>query len=140
MVFDLGARGRRLGAAVVQAVAALVDEAPLDVWLSLEDVPGDALDATELVARVRTLGAVPAEGAVDEGDAYSDVRPGTRLRFSLLLDADALVSAERPTRVPLDVVLRTEAGARLDSRRVEIVIPARDGRGCGFLGADATAL
>ena len=131
LVFDLGVHGDHLDEAVVRAVATWVDEAPLDVRLGFTDVPGDDVDARTLVESVRAIGAIPTDGATGSGDTFNDVRPGTRVSFQLVLDLSAMPPGPEPIRVPLDAVLRAGGGARVAAQRIELVVPAPDGRACG---------
>jgi len=74
---------------------------------------------------------MPSDGATGSGDTFNDVRPGTRVSFQLVLDLSAMPPGPEPIRVPLDAVLRAGGGARVAAQRIELVVPAPDGRACG---------
>jgi hypothetical protein len=123
IVIDLGTDGRLLGSAVVDAVRTVVDEVPIDIDLVVEDVEGDELDATEFVREVVAVRADPEGGALNLGDRFDDVRPGTRVFFSVLLRNETLPPSREPRSYLMRIVLRGDGVTRLDVTVVRVVIP-----------------
>lgn len=123
IVFDIGRDGALLGDSVVEAVRTLVEEVPLDVDVLIEDFEGDALDATDFVERVETTGAVPPDGAVDLGDRYADVRPGTQVNFRIVLFNDFIRQTDEAQVFFLWVILRGDGVTRLQETLLQIIVP-----------------
>ncbi|AKF09230.1 internalin [Sandaracinus amylolyticus] len=134
IVFDIGTNGASLGSDVVEAVRTLVEEVPIDVDALTEDWPGDAADATEFVTEIVAASADPASGATRLPDRFVDVRPGTRVTFSIMLANERFVRMEEPQVFRMIVVLRGDGVTRLSETIVDIVVPAIDGDGCDELG------
>ncbi len=130
IVFDIGTDGGRLDTGVVQSVEALVEEVPIDLDIVVEDVPGDGFDALDFVRAVETVRAVPSEGAIDRGDRFDQVVPGTRVVFRVVLQNEMIPRRAAPQIYRLRIVLRGDGVTRLSSRTVEIVIPSDGGSGC----------
>lgn len=130
LVVDIGLNGELLGPSVVDLVRTLVGEVPIDVDVVVEDWLGDAIDATELVRSIVTTGARPADGAIDLGDRYQRVRPGTDVGFRVFLANERIERGADPVSYYLTVVLRGDGATRLRETRVQVVIPSIDGRGC----------
>lgn len=133
VVLDIQRDGRLLGASVVEAVRTLVDEVPIDVDVVLEDYPADEVDATRFLDRVVALSARPTDGAVNLGDRFADVAPGTELTFQILLHNEIIPQREVPTSFLLWVVLRGDGVTRLQETLVQILVPAIGGGGCDDL-------
>jgi len=127
IVFDIGNDGRLLNDSVVEAVRTLVDEVPLDVDVLVEDYALDEFDATDFVQRVRTNGANPADGAIDRGDRFEEVRPGTRVNFRVILFNDFLPQTDVAQEFFLWVVLRGDRVTRLRETLLRVVVPPRGG-------------
>jgi len=123
IVFDIGRDGALLGDSVIEAVRTLVDEVPIDVDLIVEDFPGDPLDATAFVERVEATSSMPADGAINLGDRFSEVRPGTRVNFRILLFNDSIPQTDEAQRFYMWVILRGDGVTRLQETLLEIVIP-----------------
>jgi hypothetical protein len=132
LVFEIGGDGAGLDRSVVDAVQRLVTDVPIAIDLVVEDVPGDAVDATTFVRSVVTNGAVPADGAIDRGDHFEAVRPGTQVSFRILLQNDVLPRQAREQRFRLRVILRGDGVTELDAREYDVVVPAIDGTGCAL--------
>jgi hypothetical protein len=130
IVFDIGSDGRTLGADVVDAVRTLVEEVPIDVDTFVEDVPGDSFDARHFVTDIVAVRADPASGATMLRDRFVDVRPGTRVTFSIQLANERIERTSEVQVYRMTIVLRGDGVVRLDETVVDVVIPARDGRGC----------
>ncbi|MCB9599851.1 MAG: VWA domain-containing protein [Sandaracinus sp.] len=130
LVVDIGMNGERLGRGVVDLVRTLVVEVPIDIDAVVEDWPGDAIDAGELVRSIQTTGARPADGAQDLGDRYARVRPGTDVGFRVFLANERIERGPEPQEYYLTVVLRGDLVTRLRETNVKVVIPSIDGRGC----------
>lgn len=127
IVFDIGRDGRLLGTSVIEAVRTLVDDVPLDIDILIEDWPFDAVDASAFVERIETTGAVPAAGAVDLGDRYADVRPGTRVNFRIVLFNDFVPQTDETQVFFLWVILRGDGVTRLQETLLQILVPPRGG-------------
>lgn len=134
IVFDIGTRGGSLGPDVVEAVRTLVEEVPIDVDALTEDWPGDMVDATDFVTGIVAVSAEPPSGATRLPDRFADVRPGTRVSFSILLANERFERLEVPQVYRMVVVLRGDGVTRLSETIVDIVVPAIDGDGCDELG------
>lgn len=134
IVFDIGTDGASLGPDVVEAVRTLVEEVPIDVDALTEDWPTDEVDATEYVAGIVAVAAEPPSGATRLPDRFVGVRPGTRVRFSVLLENERFERLDYPQVHRLVVVLRGDGVTRLSETIVDIVVPAIDGDGCDELG------
>lgn len=127
---DIGSRGERLDTGVIESVRTLVEEVPIDIDTLVEDWPGDDLDALEFVTGVETLGADPVGGAVDLGDSYERVRPGTRVSFRVFLANDSIARGPEPISYFLTTTLRGDGVTRLKNTIVQVVIPSLTGGGC----------
>lgn len=129
--FDIGGRGDRLGDEIVRAVQFVASEVPLDVDAAAEDLPGDLVDAGDVLRGVRALSADPPEN-VDriDGDTFVGVVPGTTLTFEVLVDASELPASTERRVFPARVVFRASGRSRLDVREIDIVVPGSDGLGC----------
>ena len=130
LVFSIDGDGTGLDARVIDAVRRLVTDVPLAVDLMIEDGAGDAVDVTTFVRSVVTDGASPPEGAVDRGDHFENVRPGTAVSFRILLANDLLPRAAVPQRFRMRVTLRGDGVTALEVREVDVVVPSIGGDGC----------
>ena len=133
IVIDIGPSGERLDRGVIESVQTLVDEVPIDVDTLIEDWDGDAVDATDFVRGVQTLRADPPSGAIDRGDSYERVRPGTRVEFRVGLVNERIPQTAVPQVFYLTVVLRGDRVTRLKETDVAIVVPSIGGVGCEIL-------
>lgn len=123
IVFDIGRDGIRLGTSVIEAVRTLVDEVPIDVDVLAEDYPGDDLDASVFVDEVVAVSSMPADGAINLGDRFADVTPGTRVNFSIHLFNDLIPQTDVAQSFFLWVVLRGDGVVRLQETLLEILVP-----------------
>lgn len=131
LVFDIGSRGDRIGTEIVAAVRRVAEEVPLDVSADVEDVPGDGVDALEIVRGIRASSATPPDGVMSiEGNQFVGVRPGTRLTFTLELDASGLTPSPEARVYPARVIFRESGRSRIEVRDIVIVVPGDDGAGC----------
>ena len=130
LVFDIGTGGERLDRGVVDVVTRLVEEVPIDIDVLLEDWPGDDVDATRFVERVEAVDAMPPSGARRLADRFEDVRPGTTVRFRLVLRNELLMPGPEPLHYPLRVVVRGDGVNRLREEWVDIVVPEEPGTVC----------
>ncbi|MBC7173951.1 MAG: hypothetical protein H5U40_16035, partial [Polyangiaceae bacterium] len=131
LAFDVGELGAGVDQTVVDAVRTLAESLPLDVDAVVEDVPGDALDARELIVAVRPISAEPPSSVERiDGDSFIGVRPGTRLVFELVVDASRVPSADDDVRVPAEVRFRAFERSTIERVRIELVLVGRDGAGC----------
>jgi hypothetical protein len=130
IVFDIGRDGSRLDTGVVESVQTLVEEVPIDIDLVVEDVPDDGFDALEFVRAVETLRSAPSDGAIDRGDRFDRVLPGTRVFFRVLLQNESIPRRSTPQFYFLRIVFRGDGVTRLSTATVKIVIPSEEGMGC----------
>jgi predicted small lipoprotein YifL len=131
LAFDIGGSGDGIGEQVVRAIQRLAEGVPLEVDAIVEDRPGDAFDARELVVAVRPRAADPPDGVGSiDATTFRRVRPGTRLTFELEVDVSSLPPSRARREIPARVVMRESGRARLDAVDVLIVVPGEDGRGC----------
>jgi len=127
---DIGSSGDRLGAGVVEVVRTLVEEVPIDISIEVSDYPGDGVDAAPFIGRSETTGATPRSGAIDLGDRFETVQPGTRVRFRTTLFNDSFPRTEEPQSYLLTITLVGDAVTSLQETLVEVVIPSLAGEGC----------
>lgn len=130
IIFDIGSSGGSLGPDVVEAVRTLVEEVPIDVDALVEDFPGDAFDATDFVVGIDALRAEPADGAINRGDRFDEVTPGTRVTFRIRLANESIERGPEPQIYRMTIVLRGDRVTRLQTTVVDVVIPSLDGEGC----------
>lgn len=131
LAFDIGARGDRVGEGIIEAIGRLASGLLLDVDAVTQDVPGDALDARDLISEVRPLASDPADGVGGvEAGRFVGVRPGTRLTFRVVVDVSGLPPSESTRRVPARIIFRAFGRSRLGQDDVVIVIPGEDHGGC----------
>lgn len=130
IVVDIGSRGERLDRGVIDVVSRLVDEVPIDIDAIVEDWPGDDLDAREFVTEIEARRARPADGAINRGDRFDTVTPGTEVFFRIHLANDRIEAGDEPIIYYLTIVLRGDGVTPLRERTVQVVIPSRRGDGC----------
>lgn len=131
LVFDIGLRGDAIGEEIVSAVRRVAADVPLDIDAVAEDLPGDGVDARDIVRGIRASRAQPSSGVVRvEGPQFLGVRPGTLLTFELEIDASEVPSAPERREYPARVVFRESGRSRIEVREILIVIPGDDGLGC----------
>ncbi len=130
LLVDIGGRGERLDEGVIDVVQRLVEEVPIDIDAFVEDGPGDDFDARMFVTGIETLSASPPSGAIDLGDRFERVLPGTRVQFRILLQNETFPRTEEPQSYFLTIVLRGDGATRLTETTVEVVIPSITGEGC----------
>ncbi|MGF1464627.1 MAG: vWA domain-containing protein [Sandaracinaceae bacterium] len=123
LVFDIERDGASLAQTVVQAVGSLVRDVPIDLDVVIEDMPGDAFDATAFLRGVETRGSDPPGAAVDLGDRYDQVLPGTEVTFAIVLRNDDIPQTETVQPFMLRVVLRGDGVSRLREVVVMEMIP-----------------
>ena len=135
LVFDIGARGDGIGGSIVDAVRRVANDVPLDVDAVVEDRPGDAVDALDVIRGVRALSADPPDGVVSiEGPRFLGVSPGTELTFELEIDARDLPPSPERREFPARVIFRASGRSRIEVRDIVVVIPGEDGAGCDESG------
>lgn len=130
LFFDIGGRGERIGDEIVGAVQFVASEVPLDVDAFASDIPGDGVDASEVLRDVRAVSADPMSNVERiDGASFLGVIPGTSLVFEIVFDATTL--APSPTRRVFPARITFRAGrSRLGVREIDIVVPGDDGLGC----------
>ena len=131
LTFDIGSGGDRIGADIVAAVRRVAMGVPLDVDALAEDIPGDAVDAADVLRGVVALRADPPGNVASmDGDTFLGVVPGTLLTFRIVIDASDLPPSPTRRVYPARVVFRASRRSRLEVREIEIVVPGDDGSGC----------
>lgn len=131
IVFDIGGGGDDIGDEIVSAVQFVASEVPLDVDAQVEDIPGDDVDADEVLRGMRAVRADPP-GNVErmEDNTFFGVVPGTRLTFRIAVDASGLPPSSERRVFPARIVFRASGRSRLEVREIEVVVPGDDGMGC----------
>ncbi len=79
--------------------------------------------------------AAPPSGARRLADHFEQVRPGTTVRFRLVLRNELLRPGPEPLHYPLRVVIRGDGANRLREQWVDIVVPEAPGTVCPSPGA-----
>ena len=131
LAFNIGATGGGVGTGIVDAIRRLAEGVPLDVDAIIEDEPGDAIDARDLVVAVRPLSASPPDGVSGMTDTtFLGARPGTQVTFELELDASSVPPSREGIRVPAAVLFRAFGRSRLGRVPITIFIPGEDGGMC----------
>lgn len=131
LAFDAGPDGANIETQVVGAVQQLAAGLPVDVTARVDDVPGDAVDVRTLVTALRPFSADPPSGITGTtADAFTGVRPGTRVTFQLVLDTSSLPPATETRRYPAHVVFFADGRSVLGRVDVVIEIPGVDGGNC----------
>ncbi len=138
LCFELGTSGTGIDSRVVNAIAELVGGTPQDVSTRTENVPGnpDEFDATLFIKAI-----VPVEGFRDgipgpnPGVSYSSkdattfygVIPGTMVDFEVDFWNDVRPPAATAQVFQARIIVLGNGVARLDERRVFIVVPPEGG-------------
>lgn len=131
LAFDIGSTGGGVGRGIVDAIRRLAEGTPLDVDAIVEDEPGDAIDARDLVVAIRPLAARPPSGISGMTDtSFLDARPGTEVVFELELDASSVPPSPEGIRVPAAVLFRAFSRSRLARVPITIFIPGEGGGSC----------
>lgn len=134
LVFDIGSRGDEVDDGIVSAIERLAGGLPLDVDAIVEDVPGDSVDATDLVVAVRPLAADPPSGVERIGERrFEGVVPGTRVVFEIEVDVSSLPPSESTRRIAARIIFRAFGRSRIGRQDVVIVIPGEDGGSCAMM-------
>ena len=134
LVFDLGVDSVNTAGALASALATFSESTPVNLDAVLVDPnPDDAFDPRTLVERIEAIEARPSGGvsAIDrEAGVFTGVRASTRVVFGLVLRND-IAPGPRTERHVIEVQVRVDARAVIESQLVEIVIPGLDGGRCG---------
>ncbi|MGE0784579.1 MAG: vWA domain-containing protein [Sandaracinaceae bacterium] len=131
LFFDIGSRGDRIGDEIVSAVQFVASEVPLDVDALADDLPGDGVDANDVLRGVRARSAEPMSNVERlDGDTFFGVIPGTTLTFELLLDASMLPPSPTRRVYTARITFRASGRSLIGVREVDIVVPGDDGMGC----------
>ena len=134
LVFDLGVDSVNTAGALVSALATFSESTPVNLDAVLVDPnPDDAFDPRTLVERIEAIEARPSGGvsAIDrEAGVFTGVRASTRVVFGRVLRND-IAPGPRTERHVIEVQVRVDARAVIESQLVEIVIPGLDGGRCG---------
>jgi hypothetical protein len=139
LVFPIGGLGTGLSRAVVDAVAELVGGTPQDVGTITENVTGvnpDDFDATRFIQSLVPLdgyrdgipGARPGISyASRDATTFYQVIPGTTVDFTVDFRNDVRPPADVAQVFQARIVVVGNRVARLDERRVFIVVPPEGG-------------
>lgn len=134
LVFDIGRGGERLDERVIEAMQEFADGIVLDIdAVPLDPTPDDGFDVRTLVEAIVPLRADPMSGisGIDTvAGIFLDVRAGTEVVFQLRVRTGVVAPTTEPQEFLLDIQFRGDGRSNLGVRRVRIVIPALDGRGC----------
>jgi hypothetical protein len=139
IVFEIGTSGDGLSDAVIDAVGTLVGGTPQDVGTITENVEGvnpDNFDATRFIKSI-----VPLEGyhegipgpnpgvsyASKDTTTFYDVIPGTIVEFTVDFWNDVRPPADVAQVFQARIIVVGNGVARLDERRVFIVVPPEGG-------------
>jgi hypothetical protein len=135
LTFSIAAGGDGLSRAVVDAVAQLVGGTPQDVSTTTENVAGvnpDNFDATRFIKAIVPVegyrdgipGAMPGVSyASKDATTFYQVIPGTQVEFSVDFWNDVRPPAEVAQIFQARIIVMGNGVARLDERRVYIVVP-----------------
>lgn len=137
LVFSIAGDGSGLSSAVVDAVRDLVGGTPQDVTTTREDVPMDppsdpTFDATEFI---KSITAVEGYGPGGAGTGYTShdattfygVIPGTQVEFNVDFWNDVYPPQDVAIVFQARIIVIGNGVARLDERRVFIVVPPDGG-------------
>ena len=129
IVVDIGSSGERLEAGVISVVRSLVDEVPLGVVdVLIEELGG--VGVLGFVSSITAVSAVPAGGAVNRGNHFVNVMPGTEVTFRITFRNDA-VMPERDGRIfNARIILRGDGITHLSEEVVSIIVPGDFGARC----------
>jgi hypothetical protein len=131
LAFDIGSSGTGVGDGIVEAVTRLASGVPLDVSATVVDVPGDDVDAQDLVSAIRPLSADPMDAVVAiEADRFVGVQPGTLVTFEIEVSAEGIEPSTEPRIVPAVVVFHAFGRSRLGEQPVELRIGGDGASGC----------
>jgi hypothetical protein len=139
LVFTIAMDGSGLSSAVVDAVGSLVGGTPQDVSTTTENVPGnpDGFDARLFIKSI-----VPVEGYAPDGRAgpipgvtytsrdtttFYSVIPGCDVEFQVDFWNDVRPPAATAQIFQARIIVMGNGVARLDERRVYIVVPPEGG-------------
>jgi hypothetical protein len=128
--------GAEVTADVVDGIADLAGGTPQDVSTMTEDLPdraeylerGEAeVDARQFIESIIPVRAIPEEGmlgGIDEAaGTFRGVIPGTAVEFQIVFQNDFLTPRETSRIYEALIVVMGNGVARLDVRRVYIVVP-----------------
>lgn len=137
LVFSISGDGSGLSSTVVDAVRDLVGGTPQDVTTQREDVPLDppsdpTFDATRFI---QSITPVEGYGPMGAGSGYStrdattfyDVIPGTQVEFAVDFFNDIYPPVATAIVFQARIIVIGNGVARLDERRVFIVVPPEGG-------------
>jgi hypothetical protein len=138
LCFELGPTGTMITSEVVNAIAELVGGTPQDVSTTTENVPGnpDEFDARRFIMSIRPreayrdgrMGAIPGftYASRDETTFY-EVIPGTLVEFDIDFWNGVRPPADVAQVFQARIIVLGNGVARLDERRVFIVVPPEGG-------------
>ena len=134
LVFDIGRSAERLDDRVVEAMQDFADGIVLDIdAVALDPTPDDGFDVRTLIEALVPLRAEPMDGigGIDTAAGmFLQVQAGTEVIFQLRVRNGVVAPTTEPQEFLIDVQFRGDGRSNLGVRRVRIVIPALDGRGC----------
>lgn len=137
LVYEIGARGERLGTSVVDAIQTFASTVIQDVDAEFFDPrPGDGVPILDIVEGIVPLSASPMSGIEridEERGSFIGARAGTILRWRVVLRNDAIMPGPTAQRFTVEVRFRGDGRRFIERVLVDIVIPSVDGFGCEVL-------
>jgi hypothetical protein len=138
LCFELGPEGTMITSEVVRAIAELVGGTPQDVSTTTENVPGnpDDFDARRFIKSIRPregyrdgrMGPMPGFTYERRDDTtFYQVIPGTLVEFDIDFWNDVRPPADVAQVFQARIIVLGNRVARLDERRVFIVVPPEGG-------------
>jgi len=124
IVRNVGDFGTEIPREITTAIQQLLDEIPMDVDMELRG------DGRRFVTSSGTLDADPPYGARRYEDRFEEVYAGTRIRFLVALENDAVPPRAEPQAFTLRILLWADGEERLRTVRLRLVVPGLDGAGC----------
>ena len=129
LVWDLQSSGLGLDDAVVESIADLSSQIARDVTTAVEESPrvDDGIDAADFITRIVPTTAAPADGIrrMDQTTFYG-VQAGTTLTFGISFYNDFVPHEDEPQVFTARIVVLGDGTARVDDRRVIVLVPPRD--------------
>lgn len=118
IVVDIEQNGAGLSAGVIDIVGTLVSESTTTVDVVVERISAGPEPAISVA--VTPLHAIPADGATKDGSRFVDVKPGTKVFFTVTLSNDGEVTAQSHL---YRVRLRKDGAVIGDETTLKFVVP-----------------
>lgn len=125
IVIDIGSEGTALGDGVLRSLRSVNSGLRHTVDLIAEDGdPDDGLDARALIKAVRAVSADPTDGAMPQGQRFTNARAGSRLNFDVVFDTSAVPPTAFDQRFPLKLSVVSSDGTRVWQQTLDVVVQA----------------